>query len=117
MRITTTKERIREILNYYNIKQAEFCKRTGIKSSALTNYLKGEREPRQDKVSQIADAFGLDPAWVMGYDVPMKKKIETTDRLLLYYRLLSELMPSDQELVFNQIDYLKERGKKNEKDE
>lgn len=115
MKITTTKERIKEILNYYQITQAEFCKRSGIKSSALSNYLKGEREPRQDKISMIADAFGLDPAWVMGYDVPMKKKIETSDRLLLYYRYFAELNSTDQELVINQIDFLRGRNNENSK--
>lgn len=112
MKITTTKERIKEILNHYGITQAELCKRSGIKSSALSNYLKGEREPRQDKISMIADAFDLDPAWVMGYDVPMKKKFETSDRLLMYYRYFAELNATDQELICNQIDFL--RGRKNE---
>ncbi len=36
--------------------------------SALSNYLNGDRVPRQDKIAMIADAFGIDPAWLMGYD-------------------------------------------------
>ena len=109
MKLSNSKERIKELLSVYGISQAEFCKRTGIKSSALSNYLKGTREPRQDKIAQIADTFGIDPAWLMGYDVSMQREVQVTNRLLMYYTKLSELSAADQELIFNQIDFLKGR--------
>ena len=109
MKTTNSQERIKQIIEYYSMTQTEFCQKTGITSSALSNYLHGDREPRQDKIAAIADAFDLDAAWVMGYDVPMKKKIEQTDRLLTYYKKLCGLKSSDQELIFNQIDYLTDR--------
>jgi transcriptional regulator with XRE-family HTH domain len=70
-------------MEYYGINQTEFCIRTGIQKSALSNYLNGTRQPRQDAVSKIADAFGISPSWVMGYDVPMKeiKPIEIIQEL------------------------------------
>jgi hypothetical protein len=42
----------------------------------------------------------------------MKEKPDSTDRLLSYYRKLCELKPTDQEIIFNQIDFL--GGRKNE---
>lgn len=115
MKVSNSQQRIKELLNFYCMSQAEFCKRTGIATSALSNYLKGIREPRQDKISAIADAFDIDPAWLMGYDVPMKKKYDQNDRIFAYFRYLSELTEADRELIFNQIDYLWERKNENSK--
>ena len=70
----TSKERIAELIKIMEINQTEFCKRTGILKSALSNYLNGDRVPRQDQLKKIADAFDIDVGWLMGYDVPMKKK-------------------------------------------
>lgn len=67
----TSKERLVELMDYYEINQTELCRRTGIQKSALSNYLKGDREPRQDQISLIVDPFNVNPAWFMGYDVPM----------------------------------------------
>lgn len=70
-KITDSKSRIKEIMEYYKINQTELCKRTGLQKSALSNYLSGDREPRQDQISLIADPFCINPAWLMGYNVPM----------------------------------------------
>ena len=63
--------RIRELLDWLEINQTEFCKRTGLNKSALSNYLNGSRSPRQDQIMKIADAFNVNPSWLLGYDVPM----------------------------------------------
>lgn len=74
MKETDSKHRLRELLEYLQISQTEFCNRCGLNQSALSNYLNGDREPRQDKLSMIADAFDIDPGWLMGYDIPMKRQ-------------------------------------------
>jgi len=72
MKITDTKSRIGELMEMYQLTQSAFCERTKIAKSALSNYLNGDRVPRQDQVSKIADAFNISAAWVMGYDVPIR---------------------------------------------
>ena len=72
-KIRTSNERIRELLDINAISQTEFCKRTGLTKSAVSNYLHGERLPRQDQLSKICEAFDVNPAWLMGYDVPMER--------------------------------------------
>lgn len=72
MKKSNSKERIRELMQFYGINQTELCERTGIQKSALSNYLNGDREPRQDQISLIVDPFNVNPAWLMGYDVPMQ---------------------------------------------
>jgi len=99
MKISNSKERIQELMSYFGINQTELCKRTGLQKSALSNYLNGDREPRQDQISLIADPFNINPAWLMGYDVSMFMEPAATSSpaaladslhkdLLSYYNLL-----------------------------
>lgn len=73
MKMTTTAARLQELMDYYHITRADLEARTGIGRSALSRYLSGEREPRQDKIAIIATAYDIDAGWLLGLDVPMKK--------------------------------------------
>lgn len=96
MKKTDSKHRLIELLQYLGLSQSEFCERCGLNKSALSNYLNGDREPRQDKIALIADAFDIDPAWLMGYETPMKvAKIGNTmsyeeSKVISAYRSSSE---------------------------
>jgi transcriptional regulator with XRE-family HTH domain len=81
MKITDSKHRLKELIDILGISQTEFCNRCGLNKSALSNYLNGDREPRQDKLSLIADAFRISPSWLMGYDVPLKNETPLPDGL------------------------------------
>ena len=91
MKKSNSKERIKELMQFYGINQTELCRRTGIQKSALSNYLNGDREPRQDQISLIADPFNVNPAWLMGYDVPMlmssvsSKEVESSSGTKYYF--------------------------------
>lgn len=68
---STSKERIAEMMSVLNLKQVDIVKKTGIPKSSLSNYLSGKRTPNQEQLSVIADPYGINPAWLMGYNVPM----------------------------------------------
>lgn len=90
MKISNSKERIKALMTDLQLNQTDFCEKTGIQKSALSNYLNGNRVPRQDQISKIADAFGVSPSWLMGYDVPMydSQSVVADDNramLLAYY--------------------------------
>ncbi len=68
--------RLNELLQYFGINQTDFIKKTGIPKSAVSMYLSGQRVPRQDRLSDIAEAYGVSEPWLMGYDVPMTEKPE-----------------------------------------
>lgn len=74
----TSANRLAELLRYYGITAAELAERTGIPKSSISMWLSGKRTMRQDKIGIISDCFGVDPGWLMGYDVPMKRKKEDT---------------------------------------
>ena len=89
MKVSDSRHRLKELMDILEINQTEFCNRTGLNKSALSNYLNGDRVPRQDKIALIADAFGVDPAWLMGYDtVPyaMPHISPEEEMLILDYR-------------------------------
>lgn len=65
--------RIRKALSIRNMKQSELCQRTKIASSAMSEYLSGKYEPKQDKIYLMSEALNVDPVWLMGFDVPMEK--------------------------------------------
>lgn len=71
MKVTTSAKRLQELIDYFNIKQIDLCKKTGIPKSTMSSYFSGEREPKQDRVSDISEAYGINETWLMGYDAPM----------------------------------------------
>ena len=58
-KISTSKERIAEMMTILNIKQIDIVKRTGIPKSSLSNYLSGKRTPNQEQLSVISDLLIL----------------------------------------------------------
>lgn len=95
MKIASSQTRLRELMDDYGITPTEFSKKTGIQKPTLSNYLHGVREPKQSQVAKIADAFNVNPAWVLGYDVPreLSKSMERTlkeQRILSKFSSLSE---------------------------
>lgn len=61
------------------MRQSELCQLTKIPKSAMSQYVKGTFEPKQDRVELLAKALQVSEAWLMGYDVPMER--ETTSFL------------------------------------
>ena len=102
---STLSERLKEALRKTGTKQIELSRLTGIDKGTVNNYLAGKYEPKQDKLSIIADALKVDPVWLMGYDVPMQKENPADDNLKLTEgeAMLLELfrqIPEKQKQVF-----------------
>lgn len=72
--------RIYYALSLRGMKQAELCKKTNIPKSAMSLYISGAYEPKQDRIFLMAEALDVNEAWLMGYDVPMERKNNTTDK-------------------------------------
>ena len=72
-RIESTANRIRTAMNIANKKQADIVRETGIDKGALSSYLKGKYEPKQDVIHKLAKALDVSEMWLWGYDCPMKR--------------------------------------------
>ena len=77
-----TSTRLQELMDIKNINQVDLCQRTGIPKSSMSMYLSGEKSPRQNRLSQIAEKFNISEAWLMGYDVPMERTDSLSDETL-----------------------------------
>ena len=112
---SNSSERLKELMAYYGINQTDLCKKTGIPKSAISMYISGQRTPRQDRISDIAEAYGINEAWLMGYDVEMKKefscKIDTENTELSsfdieYIKKYTNLSELNKKRVNTYIDSL-----------
>ena len=76
-KISNTAKRLNYILNYKGLKQADLVRQTNLPKSAISQYLSGKVEPKQDNLYIIAEALNVSEAWLMGYDTEMKKTISS----------------------------------------
>ena len=60
-------------LSFSGMKQTDLSRITNIPKSAISQYISGSFEPKQDRVELIAKALNVSEAWLMGYDVPMER--------------------------------------------
>ena len=103
--------RIKKALSIRNMKQSELCEKTNIPKSALSEYISGAYEPKQDRVFILAQALNVDPVWLMGFDVPMEKEDKkiSSDELALtegekaLIKLLRRVPVSEQPIVIEKI--------------
>ena len=110
-RVATCAERIKKALYIKGMKQSDLCRLTQIPKSALSQYISGAFEPKQDRIYLMAQALNVSEAWLMGLDVPMERQVKKVspseaelsegEKMLLD---LFRLVPEDkQELVLQMI--------------
>lgn len=103
-------ERIATALAIRNMKQAELCERTKIPKSAISQYISGAFEPKQDRIYLIAKTLNVSEAWLMGYDVPMERdqkappsEQDLTEGEKMLLDLFRRVPEDDQQLVLQMI--------------
>lgn len=83
MKQSNTAERLKYIMNLKNIKQVDILTKIEnmgeyISKSALSQYVNGQSEPDQRKLTILSKALGVSEVWLMGYgdlEVPQFKNI------------------------------------------
>ena len=65
------KVRLQKALNAQNMKPIDLSQRTGLSEATISQYRSGYSKPKSGRLVLIADALGVDPAWLMGLNVPM----------------------------------------------
>jgi transcriptional regulator with XRE-family HTH domain len=66
---STFAERLREAIDTRDVSMAEVARKTNISTAAISRYLRGDYEPKQDKMYALAKYLMVNPAWLMGYAV------------------------------------------------
>lgn len=70
-RVDTFVNRLQAAMEARGMKKAELSRMTGISQQRIGQYVLGRYEAKQTAVYFIARALEVDPAWLIGFDVPM----------------------------------------------
>ena len=72
MKQTDFAERLTQALDLRGLSAADLSRATGVSEGTISCYKKGKYQAKQNRVYDFARALRVDPAWLMGYDVPME---------------------------------------------
>ena len=75
-RVDTTANRLRVAMTQANKKQADVAREAEIDKGALSSYLKGKYEPKQDVIYKMARVLNVSEMWLWGYNCPKERPIE-----------------------------------------
>lgn len=71
------KDRLAEGLAIRGMRATDLAEKTGINKTTISYYINGKTVPRSSKLYLIAQALDVSEAWLLGYDVPMKRTPES----------------------------------------
>ena len=66
--------RLKRAMEMKQMKAVDLANKTGIDRGSLSHYINGSYKPSSVNTDKLAEALGVDVAWLMGYDVPMERK-------------------------------------------
>lgn len=119
--VDTFKNRLNLAIKIFGLKQVDIVKKTGIDKTLLNKYISGNSNASQKKISLLANFFNVNPLWLMGYDVPMKKSVPKNNISAEYGLLTNDtisvqgLDDDDIKEIKRQIEYLKNKNNNTQK--
>lgn len=75
--IDTFQNRLTTAMTLKNIKQVELVEKTNLDKTLINKYLSGITNASQKKLTILAEALNVNEVWLMGYDVPMQRNLDT----------------------------------------
>lgn len=73
--VDTFQNRLKHAMKIRNVKQVDLVEKTKLDKTLINKYLAGVSNARQRKLTILADALDVNEVWLMGYDVPMERKL------------------------------------------
>lgn len=75
--IDTFQNRLYKAMTIKNMKQVNLVEKTGLDKTLINKYLSGKANAKQDKLTVLADALNVNEIWLMGYEVPMDRNLNS----------------------------------------
>ena len=102
----TFANRLKKALDLNNMKAIDLAKKTNINKSLISSYMSGVCKAKQDKLDAIATVLNVSEAWLMGYDVSMKREsTESVNSELI--KKIDGLNETQKEAIISIIDNMK----------
>ena len=73
MKVSDLGTRLTQAMSWRGMNGDDLARASGVHKSLICRYKKNVREPREDRVEAMAEALGVNPQWLRGYDVPPDK--------------------------------------------
>ena len=114
-KISEFKDRFNQALSIRNMKSIELSEITGISESTISQYRSGYSKPKDERLYVIANALDVDPAWLMGLNVPMNAEEalvqaymnnEKLEKAKALYNEVESLTPEKQAALLNYLKFL-----------
>lgn len=58
--------RLRQVMLFKGIRQADIVERTGIEKSKISRYVNGHNKPNAAALTKLAEALDVTPSWLIG---------------------------------------------------
>ena len=99
MRYELTARRLKEALSDMGMTQQELADKSGIGKSSISHYINGSNEPANKSAFEMARVLNVNPAWLMGLEVP-KESISDLEEKMAKTRLdFLEISETDEEAL------------------
>ena len=102
MKSPETAKRLNEAMKDNNIKQRELADQAGIKEASVSQYINGSHAPSNVSAGKLGKILGVNPVWLMGFDVPKYEEAHQIDLSLLTKENLEKLVSFYQYLLHEQ---------------
>ena len=105
-------KRLRKAMELREMKQTDLIDKTGINKGALSCYLSGKYNPKQDNIFLLAKALDVSEVWLMGADVPMERTNTLENKLYEMAEdkqildLLSQMTDEEKKEMRKHMEYL-----------
>ena len=67
-------DRLYAAANLRGMSQKDLSEALGVGSGCMSHYFNGRVAPKQDRILKLAEILDVNPAWLIGYDVPMERQ-------------------------------------------
>lgn len=98
-------KRLNLALSKSGMSAAELSRKTGLSESIIASYRAGRYAPKQSRLYTIAQALGVTPGWLLGYD----SDSQNLDNAIA--DLMSQMTEEQKSQALDYIKYLVNKGK------
>ena len=76
-KIASFADRLNEAMQIRDKKASQIARETGLDNASISYWRHGKYEAAQTGIYLLARSLNVSEAWLMGYDVPMERPMET----------------------------------------
>lgn len=117
MKHEVTSLRLKEALNQCNMIPKELSLKSGVSEASISQYVNGNHAPSNISSGKMASVLGVDPMWLMGFDVPMRKndgKVSSTRTINVLGRVAAGIPINAVEEIIDTEEITEEMAKTGE---